>query len=44
MPESENTLIQVKKATADKLKELGKMDDTYETVITMLIEAFGKRR
>jgi hypothetical protein len=37
-----NTLIQVSKETAKKLKSLGDMSMTYDIVINMLIDKFYK--
>ena len=42
--DEDSTLIAVKKATAAELKKLGDMGDTYEDVISRLIEKENKRR
>jgi len=39
-----NTLIQVSKETAKKLKSLGDMSMTYDKVINMLIDFYYKER
>jgi len=36
--------IQIEPKTRDKIRELGKMGDTYDSVINMLIEFYKKRK
>jgi predicted CopG family antitoxin len=41
--ENEKTMILIKKKTAEKLKNLGTMKDTYDDVINRLIETRGRK-
>ena len=38
------TTIQLETATRDKLKSLGTMEDTYDTLIERLVEAYEEAR
>jgi hypothetical protein len=39
---SEDINIRIRKATSDRLKALGSMSDTYDTVINRLIDEYEK--
>jgi len=44
MSEDEKTNIRISKKLTEKLKELGKMGDTYETVIWRLVDFYEKNK
>jgi predicted CopG family antitoxin len=43
MKENEKIMILIKRKTAEKLKKLGTMDETYDDVINRLIETRGRK-